>query len=99
MNVPPLSAPLSTLIYSSAIPSPGFSFKARTQRSIEFFIIVDPVYPTSGLTVTGLSMVCCIMKSSTNFTDLREVTTEASDCDMCCSERILMKIQPFWDVA
>jgi hypothetical protein len=99
MKVPPLSELLSTLIYSSAIPSSGFSFKVRSQRSIEFFIIVNPFYPTSGLTVTGLAMVCCIMKSSTKFTDLREVTTEASDCDICCSEGILMKIQPFWDVA
>jgi len=57
-------------------------FKVRTQRSIEFFIIVDPVYPTSALTVTGLAMGYCIIKSSTKVTDQGETTTEASNCDV-----------------
>jgi hypothetical protein len=82
MNVPFLSAPSSTLSYSPAFLNPGFSFKVRTQRSIEFFIIVDPVYSTSGESVTGLAMVCCIIKSSTKVTDQREATNEASDCDV-----------------
>jgi hypothetical protein len=82
MNVPPLSAPSSTLSYSSAFLNPGFSSKVPSQRPIEFFIIVDPVYPTPGLSVTRLLMVCCIMKSSTKFADQSEATTEASDCDV-----------------
>jgi hypothetical protein len=73
MNVPPLSAPSSTL-------NPGFSFS--TQQSMELLITVDPVYPTFGLSVTGLAMVFCIMKFPTKVTNQREATTETSDCDI-----------------